>query len=106
MRTLPVLSLAPSAIAWLGVVTASVWRATWQVDVLSVLLALLALACGILAVIVHRRDAAAWAAFAVSVIFPIGSRTCCRASAQTRSDRAPLDPGMGGDGIEPPTSWV
>jgi hypothetical protein len=71
-RTLPVISLALSALAWLGVLILSVGTTvTWNRDLVVLLLALMALICGVVAVIYRRRSRAAWAAFAVSVIFPI-----------------------------------
>jgi hypothetical protein len=71
-RTLPVISLALSALAWLGVLILSVGTTvTWNRDLVVLLLALIALICGVVAVIYRRRSWAAWAAFAVSVIFPI-----------------------------------
>ena len=71
-RTLPVISLALSALAWLGVLVIGRYvGATWHRDLAVLLIAFSALICGVVAVIHRRRSWAAWAAVAVSTIFPI-----------------------------------
>lgn len=70
-RQLPVISLALSALAWLGVLVIPYVGATWHRDLAVLLTAFIALIGGVAGVIYRRRSWTAWAAVAVSAIFPI-----------------------------------